>query len=291
MQPALEDTEEWNCHTAALSPHFASFTLLASGFLDVYFIPQNVEELHGLPVGFLVRRLQFASKEDLVKRSAINQSILEASTFFTENRLFLPPYADWTPEEWLRRGSEVEQIRANRLGWDVTDFNSGQFESLGLTLFTLRNGSVTGGKTSKTYAEKIMFVRQGQVTPFHYHVRKTEDIINRGGTGTGRLAVQLYHSVEDGGFASTPVSVTCDGVRRQVEAGGTVILGAGESITLTPYLYHTFYAMDGHGLIGEVSSVNDDDTDNCFKEPLPRYPEIEEDEPPFRLLCTEYPKT
>ena len=31
-----------------------------------------------------------------------------------------------------------------------------------------------------------MFVRENQVTPFHYHVRKTEDIINRGGKGTGK---------------------------------------------------------------------------------------------------------
>jgi D-lyxose ketol-isomerase len=73
-----------------------------------------------------------------------------------------------------------------------------------------------------------------------------------------------------------------------VEAGGTVILGPGESITLTPFLYHTFHAVDGHGLIGEVSSVNDDDTDNFFLEPLPRYPEIVEDEAPLRLLCNEY---
>ena len=223
-----------------------------------------------------------------MKRSEINRHIAEAEAFFAESRFSLPPYADWTPEEWQQHGSEADEIRANRLGWDVTDFNSGLFNSIGLTLFTLRNGSLTGGKAPKIYAEKIMFVRQDQVTPFHYHVRKTEDIINRGGKGTGRLAVQLYNSAEDGGFAQSPVSVTCDGIRRQVEPGGTVILGPGESITLTPYLYHKFYAIDGHGLIGEVSSVNDDDTDNYFKEPLPRYPEIVEDEPPFRVLCTEY---
>ena len=223
-----------------------------------------------------------------MKRSEINRHIAEAEAFFAESRFSLPPYADWTPEEWQQHGSEADEIRANRLGWDVTDFNSGLFNSIGLTLFTLRNGSLAGGKASKIYAEKIMFVRQDQVTPFHYHVRKTEDIINRGGKGTGRLAVQLYNSAEDGGFAQSPVSVTCDGIRRQVEPGGTVILGPGESITLTPYLYHKFYAIDGHGLIGEVSSVNDDDTDNYFKEPLPRYPEIVEDEPPFRVLCTEY---
>ena len=65
-------------------------------------------------------------------------------------------------------------------------------------------------------------------------------------------------------------------------------LGPGESITLTPFLYHTFHAVDSHGLIGEVSSVNDDDADNFFLEALPRYPEIVEDEPPLRLLCNEY---
>jgi hypothetical protein len=226
-----------------------------------------------------------------MKRSEINRAIAEASAFFAENRFLLPPFAYWTLEEWSQKGSEADELRAQRLGWDVTDFNSGRFATLGLTLFTLRNGAAEGGKigtASKVYAEKIMFVRQDQVTPFHYHVRKTEDIINRGGKGTGRLAVQLYHSTREAGLAQTPVSVVCDGMRRTVEAGGTVILGPGESITLTPYLYHTFRAIDGHGLIGEVSSVNDDDADNYFLEPLPRYPDIVEDEPAARLLCTEY---
>ncbi len=222
-----------------------------------------------------------------MKRSEINRHIAEAGAFFAENRFVLPPYADWTPEQWRNRGSEADELRSRRLGWDVTDFCSGRFASLGLTLFTLRNGSPEGAG-GKIYAEKIMFVRQNQVTPFHYHARKTEDIINRGGKGTGRLAVKLYNSNPDRGLADTPISVVCDGIRREVEAGGTVMLGPGESITLTPFLYHTFHAVNGHGLIGEVSSVNDDDADNFFLEPLPRYPEIVEDEPPLRLLCNEY---
>lgn len=223
-----------------------------------------------------------------MKRSEINRYIAEADVFFAENRFVLPPYAGWTAEEWMQRGSEANELCARRLGWDVTDFNSGQFEAIGLTLFTLRNGAAGGGKTGKIYAEKIMYVRQNQVTPFHYHVSKTEDIINRGGDGTGRLAVELYNSTEGGGFAQSRVSVMCDGIRREVDAGGTLILGPGESITMTPYLYHKFYAVNGPGLIGEVSSVNDDDTDNYFAEPLPRYPEIVEDEAPYRLLCNEY---
>jgi D-lyxose ketol-isomerase len=222
----------------------------------------------------------------MMKRSEINRFIEDAACFFAENRFVLPPFAEWEPADWKQCGSEADELRACKLGWDVTDFNSGNFLSLGLTLFTLRNGPPDGN--GKTYAEKIMYVRENQVTPFHYHVRKTEDIINRGDGNTGRLAVQLYNRALDGGLEQTPVTVVCDGVLRNIEAGGTVMLGPGESITLTPYLYHKFYAVDGDGLIGEVSSVNDDATDNYFLEPLPRFPLIREDEPAARLLCTEY---
>ena len=77
------------------------------------------------------------------------------------------------------------------------------------------------------------------------------------------------------------MTVVCDGIARQVEPGGTVILGPGESITLPPYLCHAFHAIDGDALIGEVSSTNNDETDNYFHEPIGRYPQIEEDEPPL----------
>jgi len=221
-----------------------------------------------------------------MKRSEINRCIDEATAFFAENRFILPPFAEWTPTEWKQRGNEADELRAYKLGWDVTDFNSGTFASIGLTLFTLRNGPPDGN--GKVYAEKIMYVRENQITPFHYHVRKTEDIINRGGDGTGELAVQLYNRAPNGGFEQTPVAVVCDGMRRTVDPGGIITLSPGESITLTPYLYHQFYAVGGDGLIGEVSSVNDDATDNYFREPLPRYPQIFEDEKPGHLLCTEY---
>lgn len=46
----------------------------------------------------------------------------------------------------------------------------------------------------------------------------------------------------------------------------------------------------GDVLIGEVSMCNDDNTDNCFNPPVGRFPEIEEDEEPYRLLCNEYPE-
>ena len=45
----------------------------------------------------------------------------------------------------------------------------------------------------------------------------------------------------------------------------------------------------GAVLLGEVSQCNDDNTDNRFNPPVGRFPKIEEDEPPYRLLCNEYP--
>jgi hypothetical protein len=223
-----------------------------------------------------------------MNRSELNRYIADADVFFAKHYFALPPFAQWTPQEWEQHGPEANEIRTQRLGWDVTDFASGDFRKTGLTVFTLRNGLSADGKPSKLYAEKIIYVRDGQVTPFHYHASKMEDIINRGGNGTGSLIVRLHNSTEDGRLAETPVYVSCDGVRRRVDAGGTVTLGPGESVTLPPFLFHTFYAIDGDALIGEVSSMNDDDTDNFFLDKLPRYPAVVEDEAPTRLLCTEY---
>ena len=135
-----------------------------------------------------------------------------------------------------------------------------------------------------------MMVRERQITPLHRHDRKTEDIINRGNSVSGELVVKLYNSTENGGLADTPVSVICDGLTRRTEAGGSVVLKAGESITVPPGLYHSFHSANGTALIGEVSSMNDDVTDNRFYQSLSRFPEIVEDELPFRLLATEYPR-
>jgi D-lyxose ketol-isomerase len=225
-----------------------------------------------------------------LKRSEINLFITDAIDFFVANHFALPPFANWSPDVWRQRGYEADEIRERQLGWDVTDFSSGAFVSCGLTLFTLRNGGLSDVSGHKSYAEKIMMVREKQVTPLHYHLRKTEDIINRGGTATGELVVQLYNSAEDGQIADTPVTVICDGIMRRTGPGGAIILKAGESITLPPRLYHSFHAANGDALIGEVSSVNDDLGDNHFYQPLLRFPGILEDVPPFRVLCSEYPR-
>ena len=60
--------------------------------------------------------------------------------------------------------------------------------------------------------------------------------------------------------------------RRNFKAGDVVELGPGESITLTPYLYHEFWGTGGRVLVGEVSLVNDDAGDNRFYKPVGRFP-------------------
>ena len=126
------------------------------------------------------------------------------------------------------------------------------------------------------------------MAPMHFHWFKSEDIINRGG---GTLLIKLYNSDKDGKLEDTDVTVHSDGREYKVKAGSIVELKPGESITITPYLYHEFHVVPGSGsvLIGEVSQCNDDETDNRFYEEIGRFPKIEEDEEPYRLLCNEYP--
>jgi hypothetical protein len=223
-----------------------------------------------------------------MKRSEINQLMEHAEGFFAEHGFRLPAWAGWDAAQWHQVGPEAAEIARHGLGWDITDFGSGDFLHHGLLLFTIRNGRMAGPVTAKPYAEKIMIVREDQLTPMHYHEQKMEDIINRGG---GRLVLELWNSTPDGWQADTPVNVSTDGLRRELPAGGKVVLDPGASITLTPRLYHAFWGEQGKGtvLVGEVSSVNDDRTDNYFIKPVGRFPEIDEDAPPRHLLCTEYP--
>ena len=223
-----------------------------------------------------------------MKRSEINASIREALELFKEYKIALPPFTAWTPDEWKTKGDEVSEIKENMLGWDITDFGQGDFDKIGLFLITLRNGNQKNPeKYPKPYAEKLMVVKENQITPMHFHWSKMEDIINRGG---GNLMIKLYNSTEDEQLADTDVVVSMDGVQHTFPAGTVVRLEPGQSITLTKGLYHRFWGEEGRGtvLVAEVSMCNDDTNDNRFYDPAGRFPEIEEDEAPLRLLCNEY---
>ena len=65
----------------------------------------------------------------------------------------------------------------------------------------------------------------------------------------------------------------------------------GQSITLIPGQYHEISCKPGSGklLLGEVSTVNDDNIDNHFLDASDRIPEIEEDVAPAYLIFKDYP--
>lgn len=226
-----------------------------------------------------------------MKRSHINRLLRRAEEFLAERRFHLPPFARWSPADWTARAEGARHIVDCGLGWDITDFGSGDFERCGLLLFTIRNGSLSPAAPGprKTYAEKILIVEEGQVTPLHFHWSKMEDIIHRG--GSGRLMVQLFNaSADEQPERTSAVTAWIDGMPRSLPAGSVVALEPGESITLPQYCYHAFWADGGRLLLGEVSQVNDDSADNRFAEAAGRFPLIEEDELPLYLLCSDYAK-
>ncbi len=226
-----------------------------------------------------------------MRRSEINMHIERGIEFFEGSGFKLPPFAYYTLDDWaLMRGEEgVEEIYDLKLGWDITTFGTGEFEREGLLLFTLRNGISGSVEYPKPYAEKIMMVLEGQVTPCHFHWSKREDIINRGG---GNLVMEVWKAGEDDNLSDEPFSLVVDGARRGFSPGGKLVLTPGESVCFDPYSAHRFYGEPGSGpvMVGEVSSVNDDTCDNCFIEKCERFDTVEEDEPPRHLLGNDYEK-
>ncbi len=225
-----------------------------------------------------------------MKRSEINAALRELEQAAMQHGFNLPPFCSFTPEEWAEKGHEYDEIRDNMLGWDITDYGLGDFDRVGFSLITLRNGNLKmRERYTKTYAEKLLYLREGQYSPMHFHWSKMEDIINRGG---GNVLIRVYNSLPDEQIDKlTDVEIHVDGRAMSVPAGAQVRLTPGESITIYPYMYHDFEveACSGAVLLGEVSQCNDDNADNRFNPPVGRFPTIEEDEAPYRLLCCEYP--
>lgn len=222
-----------------------------------------------------------------MKRSQINDNLRLARKFFEDMKVALPQWAYWSVDDWKNANIDTSEIVQCGLGWDITDFGSGDFEKIGLINFNPRNGSLL--YPDKPYCEKLILVKESQLTPLHTHIDKKEDIINRGG---GKLVIELRNGDLSGNTNDTDVTVRIDGVPTTVSAGGKVVLEPGQSIYLLPGVYHAFWgeAEAGPVYVGEVSTVNDDSKDNVFVESNPRFPEIEEDEPPLHLLVNDYAK-
>jgi D-lyxose ketol-isomerase len=224
-----------------------------------------------------------------MKRSLIDQNIDWAIGACERMHCALPDFAYWTAEDWKVKEDVTGYMRKVAMGWDVTDYDSGDFDKIGAVLFTYRNGEIDKPETGRVYCEKYIAMKAGQQLPCHFHYFKTEDIINRAG---GTLRVYCWNSKSEAeGYEKdfeSDVHVMCDGIEVTVKAGGYVDVKPGNSITLTPYVYHAFEAVeaDGDVIVGEVSKVNDDAADNHFTKEM--HLTIDEDEPVRHLLCGGY---
>jgi hypothetical protein len=226
-----------------------------------------------------------------IKRSEVNHIMREADKFIRSFGYILPPFAYWSPSEFKERKAAAGWIIEHNCGWDITDYGLGTFDKEGLFLFTVRNGNNAdlGKGRGMLYAEKAMISRQDQYSPMHRHNLKAEDIINRGG---GTLVLELYGDTDGKCDRSKGVVVSTDGIRREIKPGEMLKLAPGESVTLMPNEHwHAFWGEGGDVFIGEVSTVNDDNTDNVFEDPkIARFGGIDEDVEPWHLLVSDYGK-
>ena len=222
-----------------------------------------------------------------MRRSEINHAIRAAKSFFAQHRFLLPRFAHLSPEELKAKLTPNSSIYRGRLGWDVTDFAAGDFARSGIVLFTIRNGDKEALPTGRgrLYCEKALYFTAGQGCPSHSHYVKTEDIINRGG---GVLKVHLTSADIKGTLRTGRSEVLVDEEPVVFEERTTVRLEPGQSIVLNPGMFHALEADDAPVFLGEVSLVNDDINDNIFPVPMPRFPEIDENEPPLHFLCSDY---
>ena len=225
-----------------------------------------------------------------MKRSEVNGALVWAKALLQKNNIRLPRYAYWDMEKWHENKDNLDTIKKVMLGWDISDFGTGKFDEIGAVLYTVRNGDMNNPDVGVPYCEKYILQKEGQRLPKHYHVFKTEDIINR---ASGVLYVLLWNvDPKTGEQLDTDVTVYMDGIACTYKAGEEILVYPGDSISLPPYVAHIFGPKIGCGelVVGEVSKVNDDNTDNYFLEPTYRFSEIEEDEAILHPLCNEYAK-
>jgi D-lyxose ketol-isomerase len=213
-----------------------------------------------------------------MKRSFVDARIDRMLEMCARHGVRLPPFALWGEAHYRADPAAAQRILDGGLGWNVVEFEPGNFARAGLGVFTLRMGDwrqpvQCGGRL---YAEKAMLAEDGQRTPHHYHIVKTEDVVNRGGA---RFVVELFKVDRAGAPLKERFRVLKDVTMLDLEPGAKVVLEPGESVTLEPFVAHAFWAEGGATLAGEVSLVNDDAADNLFLPPLAAPSAIEEDAP------------
>ena len=72
-------------------------------------------------------------RRKIMKRSEINKALKELEAMCEKYHCYLPPFCHFTPEQWQTIGHEYDEVRDCMLGWDITDYGSGDFEKYGFS--------------------------------------------------------------------------------------------------------------------------------------------------------------
>lgn len=211
-----------------------------------------------------------------MKRSFIDARIEAMAELCARHGVKLPPFAFWGEDPYRADPEAARRIADGGLGWNIVEFKPGAFAAEGLGVFTLRMGDwrQLGTGRGRLYGEKALMAEDGQRTPHHYHIVKTEDILNRGGA---RFVVELFKVDRAGNPLKERFRALKDVTMVDLGPGDRVVLEPGESLALEPFVAHAFWAEGGATLAGEVSLANDDASDNYFLPPLPAPAPIDED--------------
>ena len=222
-----------------------------------------------------------------MKRSFVDARIEAMLKLCNRHGVTLPPFALWDAAAFRKQPEAAALIAGRGMGWNVVEFNPGAFATEGLTIFTLRMGDWREGhsKGGRRYAEKAIMSDDGQRAPHHYHIAKTEDILNRGGA---RFVVELFKVDSHGAPTKERFRALKDVTTLDLGPGDQVRLEPGESLTLDPYVAHAFWAEGGTALAGEISLANDDTRDNYFVPPLAPLEPIDEDTPARFVTVRDY---
>ncbi len=236
-----------------------------------------------------------------MKRSAINVAIDRARENARKNKVGLPAWAGWNPEQF--DDERAAGIRDQGLGWILVDFGVDDFDHCGLIVFVLSNPLVDGtgepltattsiGSNEYTpagFSRKYLFVQSGQSEPHHFHRQKVAKFVT---VLSGAVRFELAWADGDKALSDKPVRVQVDGIFHDLQANGDVTLKAGETILLPAELSHIIEVIGDEDVIMlETSTANNNNVDNIFPFMTPSATQIEEDEKPRYRQVSEYRAT
>jgi D-lyxose ketol-isomerase len=234
-----------------------------------------------------------------MKRSQIDAEIERSIETAKRCGVALPKWVNWSPKQFA---SDADGVRAQGLGWKVIDFGLGNFHNCGLVLLVVCNAlfdekgepltqsHTLGNRTypASSFSRKFLFVQSGQTEPHHFHRQKARKEVTI--LAGGPVRFELAWAESDTKLSDRDVDVQVDGIWHQLHANGSIVLNAGETITLPGELSHIIEvpAQNHDAILLETSTANNDSCDNIFPFITPTSTPVDEDAEPRYQLMGEY---